>query len=122
MPWSPENTWAAIGYVSLIGGLIALVLHLEKRTQLLRQVQDVRDRLVAATRRGATTYEVEVDLNNNTRIRFKTTIPLSVGDFVEASADGTLVPGNLLSGAKILGVVVAVHVELPAPRNVAVLK
>lgn len=57
-------------------------------------------------------YTVDVELNDNTRMRFKTTMPLNVGDFVEASGVGGIQPANLIGNQKVIGVVVGVECEL----------
>lgn len=45
-------------------------------------------------------------------MRFKTSMPLNIGDFVEASANGSIVPANLIGNQRVIGVVVAVEAEL----------
>lgn len=108
--WGTEQTLVALGYVSIIISLIALVLHLEKRTRLLEQVEQVKARLLQPPPKPV--FEVVVQANDGTQFSFSTTIPLAVGDFVEAQGDGTLYPANLLSSNRIVGVVVSATAEI----------
>jgi hypothetical protein len=75
----------------------------------MRQVQAVRDRLLASAT-GAR-WRVVVQLNDHSQSEFWARGQLAPGDFVEAGADGTLVPASLVTSQRIIGVVVSVGIE-----------
>jgi len=89
-----EQMLVALGYVSIIGGLFLLVLWLERRTQLLKQVEVVRDRLTAPPRQPR--YRTRVQLENvsatGQMVEFTSRVPLPVGTMVTADIRGELAP------------------------------
>lgn len=92
------------------GWTFALVSYLRLRSRRRRlQVAQVRRRLRRASR---PVFDITVQMNDNTLMKFRTTMPLAVGDFVEPGGDGMVVPANLLGSQRVIGVVVACAARL----------
>lgn len=110
MNWTTENTLVALGYVAIIiGALFALVLYLalmlyvERRTQLLQQVDEVKARLVRST--SSAIYRTSVQMaTDGSLVQFDCRIPLARGMMVTLDIRGQLAPIGINN--TVLGTVV----------------
>lgn len=106
--WTDENTLVAVGYVALVGVPLWLALYLERRRRLLKQIEEVRSRLVEEPKRP--TYKTVIQMNSDgSLVSFKSLMLMHVGEAVTVDiASGKI--QSYVPGARPIGLVVASEV------------